>query len=384
MPLSPDSRIAFFYFVSAMSVGAVNGFAGLWLHSRGMTAGQIGVIFAVPIIGIVLAGVPVGRLADRARDWRHVIVGGALISAVVPFGLLVVDDFAGLLVVWTLAVVTQVAIIPVVDAAALRRSRREGRDFGILYAWKTVGYLTTVLGTGFLVRAFSITAFLPAYLGLSLLRGLFALPLPPFRAAPSTEPRSQMLWVRSANSSALLPLIGWALVHCTHSILNGFLGVLWIGRGVTPVMVGALIAFSGVVETGVFVAFKTLIRRFKPTTLILISCLAGVVRWCGFALSPPLEVLFLLQVLHGLTYAVGFMACTNLIADLAAEDVAAEAQSFFSILQSGVSVAALVGFGAVAGAFGAQAFFGCALLAGLGALLVGFVMRRGTGAGVNE
>jgi PPP family 3-phenylpropionic acid transporter len=158
--------------------------------------------------------------------------------------------------------------------------------------------------------------------------------------------------------------------------LNGFLGVLWTDQGVTAVMVGALIAFSAVVETGTFVAFKTLLRRFKPTTLILISCLAGVVRWSGLALSPPLEVLFLLQVLHGLTYAVGFMACTNLIADLASEDVAAEAQSFFGILQSGVSVAALMGFGALAGAFGARAFFGSALLAAIGAVLVGFAMSR--------
>ena len=90
-----------------MSLGAVNGFAGLWLQSRGMTAEEIGVIFAVPIIGIVLAGVAVGRLADRAPDWRRIIVRGALVSGIAPFGLLVVDDFAGHLVVWTLAVVTR-------------------------------------------------------------------------------------------------------------------------------------------------------------------------------------------------------------------------------------------------------------------------------------
>jgi MFS transporter, PPP family, 3-phenylpropionic acid transporter len=145
---------------------------------------------------------------------------------------------------------------------------------------------------------------------------------------------------------------------------------LWVGQGVTPAMVAVLIGFSGVVEAGVFATFRTLTRRFEPATLILMSCLAGVVRWTGFALSPPIEVMFLLQALHGLTYAVGFMACTNLIADLAEERVAAEAQSVFTIVQSGVSAIALVAFGALAGVFGARAFFGCAVLAGLGAVIV--------------
>ena len=84
----------------------------------------------------------------------------------------------------------------------------------------------------------------------------------------------------------------------------------------------------------------------------------GVVRWTGFALSPPLELLFLLQLLHGIAYAVGFLACTNLIADLAAENVAAEAQSVFNVLQSGVSFLALVAFGALAASLGAHAFLG--------------------------
>src|SRR5262245_19287720 len=354
-----------------MSVGAVNGFAGMWLQSRGLTTDEIGFIFAVPIIAIVLAGVPIARLADRLSDWRPVIVGGALLSAVVPFGLLGIDGFAGHLVVWTFAVVTQVTIIPIIDAAAIRRSRREGGDFGALYAWKTVGYLATLLATGLLVGEFGVAAFLPTYLVMSALRGICALPLPRFRDTRSQAPRIR--WTISANA-AMWPLFGWVLVHCTHSILNAFLGVLWVEQGVTPAMIGALIGFSGIVETGVFVGFKTLARRFEPTTLVLVSCLAGVVRWAGLALSPPLEVIFLLQALHGLTYAVGFMACTNLIADLAEEHVAAQAQSVFTSLQSIVSAFALVAFGALAGMFGAQAFFGCALLALLGAVLV--VSRR--------
>lgn len=363
--------------------GSHTGFAGLWFQTRGMTPDEIGLIFAIPIVGVILAGIPVGRLADRMSDWRQAIVAGSLLSAIVPLGLLLVETFVGHLIVWTLAVVTQVATIPIIDAAAIRRGRREGGDLGRLYAWKTTGYLTAVFGTGLLIAEVGIAGFLPAYLAFSVLRGLCAFPLPRFRAAPPKE-RSRILWITSADRTVLLPLLGWALVHCTHSILNAFLGVLWFDQGVTAAMVGVLIAFSAIVETGVFVTLRTLILRFKPTTLITISCLAGVVRWTGFALSPPIEILFLLQLLHGLTYAVGFVACTNLIADRASEEVAAEAQSVFSILQSGVSATALIAFGVLAGAVGPRAFLASAVLAGLGAALVvasKFHEARGSVAG---
>jgi len=207
-----------------MSTGAINGYAGLWFQTLGMTTEQIGIIFALPIIGVVLAGIPVGRLADRASDWRYVIVGGALLSAIISFALLVVEGFIALLIVWTLAVVMRTVISPVIDAAAIRHSRREDGNFGGLYAWKTVGYLATVSGTGLLVGQVGIVAFLPAFLAMEALRGLCALLLPRFRATPSPVRKARPHWIKSANRALLLPLFGWALVHCTHSILNAFLG----------------------------------------------------------------------------------------------------------------------------------------------------------------
>jgi hypothetical protein len=69
--ISPELRVTTYYFVQAMSVGAVNAFAGIWLSSVGISAEQIGFIFAVPIFVVLIINVPVGRVADRARDWRR-------------------------------------------------------------------------------------------------------------------------------------------------------------------------------------------------------------------------------------------------------------------------------------------------------------------------
>jgi PPP family 3-phenylpropionic acid transporter len=379
--LSPNARITLFYFSASMTTGAINGFGGIWLQSRGISVDQIGLIFAIPIAAAFLFGMQIGRVADRARDWRTVIVIGALVSASVAFGLLTVTSAFAAGLVWAVAVTARMLVQPVIDAASMRRGRREDDDFASLYAWKTVGYLALIFVTGVAVERFGIDAFLWVFLASGSLYGCLSLLLPRFRETGAYTRARRRLWIRSADRAVLLPLLGWSLVHCTHSVLNAFLGVLWVGQGVTAFWVGVLIAFSGAIETGVFATFRAFLQRFQPTTLIVISCAVGVIRWAGFALSPPIEVLFLLQALQGFTYAVGFLACTNLIADMAAEEVAAEAQSAFQIMQMSIAFVVVVVFGYLVEAFGAQAFFVSAMLAAIGAGFVIVAIRQSPSRG---
>ena len=370
--LTPEVRVTNYYFFQAMSVGVVNAFAGIWFASEGITPGQIGGITSIPLFLLLFIGVSVGRIADRAEDWRSVIVVGAVISGVLPVGLFLVQGYVGILIVWTLCVVSQMALLPVVDAASIRLGQRTGFDFSRLYAWKTIGYMVTIFVAGLVISAFGISAFVPMFVGLSLLRAAMAFGLPRFRDARHDLANS----VASGRLHDILrpwflfPLFGWALVHSTHFVLNGFLGLLWHEQGIAESTIGLLIVMGSVAEIAMFVGFKRFAHRLSPRTLILASCLVAIVRWTAFAFSPSVPVLFGLQLLQALTYALGFLACTHFIADVTDESIAAQAQSFFGILQSGVAILALVSFGWLAGQFGAYAFLASASLAALGALLV--------------
>src|SRR5690606_26652085 len=43
--------------------------------------------------------------------------------------------------------------------------------------------------------------------------------------------------------------------------------------------------------------------------LILCSALVAALRWAAMGLSPGVEILFGLQLLHAITFAMGFMGC---------------------------------------------------------------------------
>jgi PPP family 3-phenylpropionic acid transporter len=380
----PELRTTAFYFAQFMTAGASAVYAGIWFTEKGLSSSEIGIINAVPVLVMLVLNLVVGRIADRADDWRQVIVIGALISGVASLGLFFATGFWGILLVWAAMLIPVQAIGPVADAATLRMTRRNGTDYGFIRAWGTVGYMAVIFVTGYLVATFGGGAFVPWLAAVALLRAALSLPLPRFRA-----PREERALAPVAAGAAhllevmkpwfLLPLVGWAMVFGTHLILNAFQGLLWKQQGIPESVIGPLIALGAFSEAAMMFAFRRLSGRFKARHLILLSAGVSVLRWLVMGFSPPVPVLVGLQLLHSITFALGFMGCVNFIANWTSEDIAAEAQSFFTVLQQAMSVIALVGFGWLVSVIGAHAYFVAAVFALIGAVLIWSSLRMMAG-----
>jgi PPP family 3-phenylpropionic acid transporter len=371
--LTPELRTTFYYLTMFATSGAFTVYGGIWFAGKGLDAGQIGVINALPVFVMLVLNMLVGRIADRADDWRQVIVLGSLLGGVVSIGLFFVQGFWGILIVWTLASIPFTAIGPVVDAATMRMTRRNGTDYGVIRAFGTVGYMVTIYLTGQIVTLFGGGVFLPFFVGLALLRGLLSLGLPNFRA-PKEE---RTLATRGASRLRevmkpwfLLPLVGWSMVFATHLILNAFQGLLWKEQGIPELVIGLLIALGAASEAAMMFVFRRFSARVPARMLILASAVVAVIRWIAMGFSPDVPWLVGLQLLHSVTFALGFMGCVHFIANWTSEDIAAEAQSFFQVLQQGFSVIALVVFGWLIGFMGAKAYFAAAGFAAAGGVLI--------------
>lgn len=378
--VSPELRAASFYFTIYMSAGAATAYAGIWFTDKGLSSGEIGVINALPVFIMLVLNLIVGRIADRASDWRQVIVFGALAAALIPIGLLFVNDFWGILAVWTLAALPIASIGPVLDAATMRMTRRNGTEYGPIRATGTIGYLVIIFVTGYVVAWFGGATFLWIFIGVSVLRGLVALALPNFRAVreegaalPAAAGAGHLLEVMKP--WFLLPLVGWSMVFGTHLLLNAFQALVWKQQGIGEDIIGLLITLGAISEAVVFFAFARFAKRFTARSLILVSAVISVLRWIAMAFSPSVEILFALQLLHGITFALGYIGCVSFIANWTSEDIAAEAQSFFQVLQQAMSVIVILGFGAMLEPLGARGFFASAAFAAVGALLIWLSLR---------
>ena len=89
----------------------------LWLADHGIGPERIGLINALPLIVVVLLSVSVGRLADRASDWRGAIVACSAVAAAASAALFFVHSF------WAIAIVRRWATVenrPLLDEAGAR------------------------------------------------------------------------------------------------------------------------------------------------------------------------------------------------------------------------------------------------------------------------
>ena len=371
MTPAPMTRVRAYFFVQFMSIGIANGYAGLWLASIGLDNFQIGILNSVPMLAVMTFTLFVGRMADRASDWRQIIVVGGLLGALLPLGMYVSHVFWWVLLVWSLAAVTQGTILPVADAAAMRMARREGADFGVLRALSTIGYLLVVMGGGFVLGQQGVAYFLPLLILFGVLRAVAAVGLPRMRAQDAARsPRPANSFLRSLRPWFLMPLIAWALIDANHFILNGFQALLWSQQGVPTQTIGLLITTGALAETAMFFGFARVARRFSPLAIMFAAAMISVIRWLAMSMAPEVPVVLALQLLHAFTFAMGYLAAMNFIADHTHEDVAAEAQSFLKMLQLTTAAIALVGFGALAEAFGSLAYLASALLALAGGVAV--------------
>ena len=382
--IAPARRLQAFFLVQFLSVGMVNAFAGIWFAAIGLSEVQIGLIGAAPIGVMLLLTLAVGRLADRASDWRQVIIIAMLAAGIIPLGLLLSRDFLWVLLVWTGMAAAQRAGVPVADAAALRMARREGLDFGSLRALSTIGYLAVILGAGLLLDRGGVDWFLPLFIGFGLVRAAAALALPRLRAAPPSVTSVSLLRTRPP-AWVIWPMLGWAAINTNHAILNSFQGLLWAQQGIALDVIGGLIALGALAEVAMFFAFRRLARRAAPLSILLAAAGFSIIRWVAMAAAPGVAVLVVLQAMHALTYAMGFLAITNFIADSTSEDNAAEAQSLLVVMELAVSVGAVAGFGVLAAAFGAGSYLASAAMAALGgaAILVARGLRP-VGAGLDR
>jgi PPP family 3-phenylpropionic acid transporter len=376
---TPEMRTGLYYAAMFLPAGVSTLLLPIWLDGRGIGEEQISIVSATPIMIMIGLNLFVGRIADRAKDWRGVIVAGSLVSAVVSLGFVFVDDFWGVLLFNTLVVIPIMAIEPVIDAAAIRMTRRRGTDFATVRIWGTFGYIAMTATAGLLFGWLGIAVFVPLFIATCLMRGAAALPLPFFRAPENAQSAVAPLALSPDTAMTLRPvfrpwfiltLAGTALLQASHMLMISFGALLWVRAGVPEAALGVLWIVAPVCEIVTMLFFSHFARRFSARHLLLAACIGGVIRWTGMAMATEIWQLALLQGLHMASFGLAYMGILNFIANWTDEKIAAEAQSFYVVLRQVASVAALLLFGSLVSRLGLESFYAGAAMAAAGAVMV--------------
>jgi PPP family 3-phenylpropionic acid transporter len=361
-------RLALFYAAVCAALGVQLPFLPVWLAARGLDAGAIGVVLAVPMVVRVFAIPLATRSSDRHDALRLALVIAAC-AAVLGYGALaLVQGAIAITLVFALASTAYTPIMPLADTYALRGLGRLGRAYGPVRLWGSAAFMAGSIGAGVLLDimpAGDLIWLVVIGMVLSAVAALALAPLAPRHDEGSAHAKTL------ASAHALLRDRGFlaaaaaaSLVQASHAVYYGFSALAWQAEGLDGATIGLLWALAVVAEIVLF-AFSGRLP-FGPTALLMAGAGGAVVRWGAMALDPPGVLLPALQCLHALSFGATHLGALGFVARAAPAQFGATAQGYLAVAL-GLVMAAATGVSGVLYASSVELAYGAmALAAALG------------------
>jgi MFS transporter, PPP family, 3-phenylpropionic acid transporter len=362
--------LALFYGGVFVAGGIQMPFFPVWLAAKGLDPRAIGVILAVPMAVRVVAVLAVTRVADRREALRGALIATAVATAFSWVLIGFADGFGAILLATIVASAAYSPVLPLTDTYALKGLGARRRAYGPVRLWGSAAFIAGNLGAGLLVDVIAprdLVWLIVAAFGAAALASVFLTPLgtePPARTEP--HPSASVLLRRPG---FLAVVAAASFVQASHAVYYGFSTLAWTAMGLDGATVGGLWALGVIAEIVLFRFSARLPPGLGPALLIAIGAAGAVVRWLAMAFDPPLALLPVLQVLHGLSFGATFLGALQYLARTTPEGLGATAQGYLSIAQ-GLAMAAAMGLsGMLFGALGSLAYGAMAALAALGGIL---------------
>lgn len=397
-------RLAAFYAALFVVLGVQLPFLPVWLAAKGLDAGAIGIVLAIPMVVRVLAIPLATRHADRHDAARTAIMIAAG-AAALGYGMVgLAGQAAAIMAAFALASAFYTPIMPLTDAYALRGLGHFRRAYGPVRLWGSLAFIAGSFGAGVLldvipardliwliVAAMAVTAVAACALApfapsLAPSSGPSSVPSPapssvashaPHQAgAPATASSSAQGMLR--NPAFLAIAAAASLIQASHAVFYGFSALDWRAAGLDGAAIGALWALGVVAEIALFAISGRL--RVAAATLLMVGAAGAVVRWSAMALEPAPALLPALQCLHGLSFGATHLGALGFIARAAPAALGATAQGYLAVAQGLVMAIAMGVSGLLYARWGSLAYGAMALAAAAGGLLV-FAAKRTTNKG---
>jgi PPP family 3-phenylpropionic acid transporter len=366
--------LAAFYATLFGTTGTHLPFFTVWLKAIGIDSFWIGIITAVPPVTRFTVLPLVTGFAERRQALRGGIMAtgfatalGFAVLATQHQPVLVLLIYAVLCCLWT-------PMVPLTDAYALRGVARYGLDYGPLRLWGSAAFVLGALACGLLVDIIAAQHLIWVIVAMAALGALVSLGL-----APLDSPRPAASGRLGAG--ALLPdrgflaiIVSSALIQSSHSAYYIFASIAWQQSGLGGLTIAGLWALGVVAEIVLF----ALSPRFTlpSAVLVVISALSAVARWVITAQDPPIAILAVVQLAHGLSFGLTQVGIMGLMVQHVPGHMMARGQGYLAACSGIVAAITSILCGMVYARFGQGVYYMMAAMAASGGLVMWLARGR--------
>jgi MFS transporter, PPP family, 3-phenylpropionic acid transporter len=384
--MSHSLPLKLFWFVYMGSVGIVLPYYSLYLkENAGLSGTELGWVLAIlPLVGI--AAQPFwGQVADRTGARSHIVAFLSMGTALGYVALAAAEGFWAIVFATAAMAVFGTAVLPITISVSLAILRTAGpHAFGFVRVWGTVGYFVLIVSFPWLLDRYQkAQGVVPNDVGVSE-PGLGIMFIVTAALALIAAligfflPREGVVSVRAARGDWRLLLGNTAYLRFLIFSFAAYLlsqGPMWLfpifvrSRGGDIDTIRSMWVYMLLVEIPLVLASGIGLQHLGARGLLGVGVFAGGLRWLLCAFVTDLELLGLVQTLHGVT-VVGLLMGGPLYLDVVVpEKLRSTAQAVLSMVGVGIAgIASNLGSGWLLDAAGINALYAAT---GIGSALLG-------------
>jgi PPP family 3-phenylpropionic acid transporter len=368
------ARLGLFYGAIFGLLGAYLPFFPVWLKAVGIEASWIGIITAVPAVTRYTVLPFVIGLAERRQSLRSAIIITAFATAL---GLTVVGTqhqavlvfvaFAATCCLWT-------PMAPLTDAYALRGVSHYGLNYGPLRLWGSAAFVVGALVCGLLVDVIAAEQLIWVIAAVAGLSALASLGLRPIDGLKKADVMQRSAGALLGDAGFLAIILASALIQGSHAAYYIFASIVWKQSGLGGLTIAGLWSLGVLAE---IVLFALSARFTLPyAMLVIIGALSAVARWIITAQDPPIAILAVVQLAHGLTFGLTQVGTMGLLVHHVPSHVMARGQGYLAACSGIIASSTSILCGIVYARYGQGVYYLMAAMALSGAVVMWLARHR--------
>ena len=347
--------LSWLFAVSFMALGGLVPFLALTLKERGVSGLVLGCAMSALPLSRLIMGPAWSLLADKFQSPALMIRIGAVLAMLGTLMLLVPTGGWWVVMAMFVLAVGRAPAGPVLDGLTIK-SLPDKSQYGSIRRWGSVGFMVGAVGVGWLVDHTGVGPLEFAAFATACFMVLTWL-------MPTTDSLERVAILPALRELSRDPCVPWlmagAAFHFAPHVGNtSFMAVHIDNLGHGAVWTGVAIAAGVTLEVLLMGRSRVILDRIGSRRLLLFAVSMSIPRWILMCLvTDPLAIVGV-NVLHGITFGLFWIAGVALIGEKAPERIATSALGLFAAAVGGVgSTIGMVGSSVVEELWGTIAIY---------------------------
>jgi len=350
-----------YYFAYMGGWGFILPFLNLFYVSLGLSGTQIGTITSTSsIVGLLFAPFIVSEIKKRSKA-RGILQTAIVLGAAGYFILGQQTLYFTILVIVFLHALAVSSVMPVSDSMAVAVSKESGSGYGSIRVFASIGWIVTVLTSGWLIERFG---FIAAFSGVSLMwvlgAGLAFFIQPNYFVAKLNLqlPKTNLLttFKRVASDRTLLGFaVALIFIGFTNSGVLQFENVFLSELGASKQLISVAGILSAVVELPFMLYADRFVRRYGASSILFIALIMTILQRTTVLIFPAITTIMIVRFIGGVAFSLYTVSYIGLISSRTDESETGTVLALYTVtLASLVNILAAPVSGAIFDVIGAR------------------------------